>query len=429
MVYNQDSFVFPCSCGKPHRILSRAVVIEKGALKNWRAYAENFGLTDFIKPGAAIAVYDRNTYQAVGARRPADTTEIVLEPDHLHADEKSTAELFSRLESCAPHAKLLLAVGAGTVHDITRYCAAKLNVPFISVPTAASVDGFASTVAAMTWYGYKKTMEAAAPVMVLADLDIISQAPIHLTRSGMGDLLGKYICLADWKIAHRLTGEYYCDGIAALTREAVRVAVQNSAGLSAGDPQAYEKLMFGLILSGVAMQLTGNSRPASGAEHHISHAVELGICGPNQALHGEKVGVGTLLCARVYHRFARLSVPEAAGLLSSYQLPDREELQPVFGALTDSVLSENQQDCLERVSAERLTEKWPEIQKILREIPEEQELETLFAGLGLKRSLADIGVDETQREKLLYWSPFVRNRLTFMRILHLMGKDPEMFHD
>lgn len=425
MIYTQESFTFPCSCGKEHRILSGGIVIEGGALRDWREHAAAFGLeTAGEALRNTVAVYDQNTYRATEGRRPSGVTEIVLDPVGLHADELATARVLHLLGERAPRAHLLWAVGAGTVHDITRYCAAELGIPFISVPTAASVDGFASTVAAMTWHGYKKTVPAVAPALVLADLDIISRAPMRLTRSGMGDLLGKYICLADWKISHLLTGEYYCEGIAGLTREAVQVAVESSAGLSTGSPQAYERLTFGLILSGIAMQLTGNSRPASGAEHHISHAVELGLCGPNDALHGEKVGVGTLLCAQAYRLFARLPGEALPARRHPYHSPQRDVLEPVFGPLTESVLDENKADCLEAVSSTALLGQWDAVRRELRTIPTEQELKMLYNRLGLKRSLEEIGVANAEREKLLYWSPFVRNRLTFMRALHLLVENP-----
>lgn len=158
----------------------------------------------------------------------------------------------------------LLAIGSGTVHDITRYCAYRLRVPFVSCPTAASVDGFCSSVAAMTWGGCKKTLTAVAPQFVLADTDIIRQAPLRLTRSGYGDMVGKYIALADWRMAHILTGEYLCESIAGLTMEATQAVLDSAAGIRDGQAAAYESLIAGLLLSGIAMQLLGYSVPLPG---------------------------------------------------------------------------------------------------------------------------------------------------------------------
>src|SRR5699024_3620735 len=104
---------------------------------------------------------------------------------------------------------VLIAVGTGSIHDLTRYSAYKMQIPFISMPTGASVDGFVSTIAALTIKGMKKTLPAKSPLYVLADTDIFAKAPYRLTASGISDLMGKYTALMDWKISHLVTGEYF----------------------------------------------------------------------------------------------------------------------------------------------------------------------------------------------------------------------------
>lgn len=126
--------------------------------------------------------------------------------------------MLARLE---PDIQVMLAIGGGTVHDITRYCSTERGIPFISIPTAASCDGFCSNVAAMTWHGYKKTIPCQAPLLVVADLDVISAAPWRLTASGIGDMLGKFIALTDWRISHLLTGEKLCPVIYQIMEDAV----------------------------------------------------------------------------------------------------------------------------------------------------------------------------------------------------------------
>lgn len=153
----------------------------------------------------------------------------------------------------------------------------------------------------MTWYGFKKTFTAVSPKIVVADLDIISKAPARLTASGVGDMVGKYIALAEWRIGKILTDEYFCDKIYGMTLDAAKEVVNAAEDLAEGKTSAYEKLMYGLVLSGLAMQLLGNSRCASGAEHHISHLIEMrpdGLGASSDALHGEKVGVGTLIASK-----------------------------------------------------------------------------------------------------------------------------------
>ena len=145
-------------------------------------------------------------------------TVICLNPQGLHANNEGVAVTEDRLTG---EEDLILAVGSGTIHDLSRYVAYHHGIPFVSVPTAASVDGFVSTVAAMTWDGMKKTMEAEAPLLVLADTEIFSKALYRLTASGVSDLLGKwYYAVADWKISHIVTGEYLCERVCELEMEA-----------------------------------------------------------------------------------------------------------------------------------------------------------------------------------------------------------------
>ena len=202
MLISGDKYGGLCQCGRSHKIDTMLAVIENGCLEDFDRFVENSGLH-----GKRAAIYDENTYVAEGLKRPNAHQEIILSPDNLHADERATAIVLDKLET---DTELIIAVGSGTIHDVVRYCAADRGIPFVSCPTAASVDGFCSTVSAMTWHGFKKTLPGVAPAVVLADLDVIRQAPLNLALSGVGDILGKYTALFDWNIAHILTGEYIC---------------------------------------------------------------------------------------------------------------------------------------------------------------------------------------------------------------------------
>ena len=295
--YNGD-----CSCGRKHFMQTEFCIISNGCLKELDKYLTKYELNDKY----TVAVYDKNTYEATADRHPKVNEEVVLDPTDLHANEKGVEYLNSLLSE---KVELLITVGAGTIHDITRYCAYIRNVDFVSCPTALSVDGFCSSVAAMTWNGCKKTLTALAPKIVVADIDIIKNAPIYLAKSGFGDMIGKYVALTDWKIGSILTGEFYCDKIFQMTMDATEQVLGSIQGIIDGNNSAYEKLTYGLLLSGLAMQMMGNSRPASGAEHHVSHLIEMSPYGlkiSSNALHGEKVGVGTLLAIEEYQRLANL---------------------------------------------------------------------------------------------------------------------------
>lgn len=408
-------FTTPCSCGKTHHLQTQLCVIESGALSRL-----DQAMAELHLSGRRCVVYDENTYCVISpALRPQAAQEILLPGSGLHADEYSTADFLEKLD---PQTEILIAVGGGPLHDIVRFSAKKRGIPFVSVPTAASCDGFSADVAAMTWGGIKKTMSCQAPVLVVADTDILRAAPKHLLLSGIGDVLGKYIALAEWRMAHALTGEAFCQTIHDCMKDAVDRIWQNCAAAAEGDGDALESVTAGLMLSGIAMQLFGNSRPASGAEHHISHLIEIepaGLPAKNLASHGEKVGVGTILASREYHRLAQIE--DISPLLMPYEPIDQEKLRSFVGEfLYPSVRDENENDALAAVTPEAVSAAWPAMREIIASIPEPDAIEVRLAAIGAKHSLADIGLDPALEPLLLDACPIARNRLTLMRLRRMI---------
>ena len=412
MIIDSKQYGGLCSCGRDHKLETQAAIVEAGCLAHLDEYLSQYGIV-----GTRTVVYDRNTYTAPGVIRPAAEQEIVLEPNGLHANEIGVALVMDQLSS---EAEVLIAIGSGTIHDITRYCAYLKGIPFVSCPTAASVDGFCSSVAAMTWEGAKKTLTAVAPVLVLADTNVIAKAPIYLARSGFGDMIGKYIALADWRMAHALTGEFYCPRIAGIMEEATAAVLESAPGIAAGEESAFGKLIYGLLLSGIAMQMMGNSRPASGGEHHISHCIEMGpdeLGISSDALHGEKVGVGTLMAAAEYHRLAALP-DEAWGDYPGFA---EAEVEAVFGQrLKRQVLEENQKDCAAGITGAQIRGCLAQIREEIQKIPNPETLLAAYGKIGAMTALKEIGVDEVHAAALLDVSPMVRNRLTLMRLRHCL---------
>ena len=411
-----DSSVYSgvCACGREHQMVTQAAVIEAGCLFDFEKYMAQYHIT-----GKRCTLYGEHSYAATADRHPKAEQEIVLDPNGLHADEKSTAQVLAELEA---DVEVLIAVGSGTVHDIARFCAHERGIRFVSCPTAASVDGFCSTVAAMTWYGYKKTLPAVAPEIVIADTEIIRKAPFDLVLSGIGDIMAKYTARADWEIAHLLTGEYLCERIRDIMADAADTVLASIPGILAGEDEAYTNVTYALVMSGIAMQMMGNSRPASGAEHHISHMIEMG---PERftvrfpALHGEKTGVGSVVASKEYERLTQIE--DIAPYLIDYAPVSTEELSAFFGEkLAGAIVAENEKDCLQPVTKERLAQCWPEIRRIVAAIPKSETFYGLLSQLGAKRSLEDIGVASEDTETLLKYSPLVRNRLTLMRIRRMI---------
>ena len=415
MFIDCSKYAGKCACGREHTMETRAAVIEPGCLFEFEKYMAQFGVT-----GKRCALYGENSYAATADRHPRAEQKIVLDPTGLHANEISTAEVLAKLEG---DVEVIVAVGSGTIHDIARFCAHERGIRFVSCPTGASVDGFCSTVAAMTWYGFKKTLPAVAPEIVLADTEIIKNAPMELVRSGVGDIMAKYTALADWKMAHVLTNELLCEKIYSIMQSAADTVMQSVPGIVRGEESAYADVTYALIMSGIAMQMMGNSRPASGAEHHISHMIEMepeAFPVKFPAMHGEKTGVGSLIAVREYKRLAKIE--DITPYITDYAPIPEEHFRKFFGErLADSLMKENENDCLAKVSREKLSASWGELRRIIDELPTEEYLYGLLEMLDAKRDLASIGVEESELPVLLKNSPLVRNRLTLMRTRRMMN--------
>ncbi|MEN0665062.1 sn-glycerol-1-phosphate dehydrogenase [Caldifermentibacillus hisashii] len=258
-----------------------------------------------------VVVYDQNTYLAAGEKLIKflmnDFEEVIginiNENEHgqVIANEESLVQVFIKTPN---DADVLIAVGSGTIHDIVRFVGHKMNIPFISVPTAASVDGFTSKGAPLILRGVKQTIQTAAPIAVFADIDVIKAAPREMAAAGFGDILGKYTSLLDWEISKLVGNEPFHEGAASLTRKALETCVEYVEEISNADEKGITILMNALIESGLVMQILDYSRPASGAEHHLSHYWEMYLLKTNQKqlLHGAKVGVATTMIVELYKK-------------------------------------------------------------------------------------------------------------------------------
>jgi glycerol-1-phosphate dehydrogenase [NAD(P)+] len=412
-----NRFLGECSCGHTHSISVQGIYVEPKASRYLKGLLQSYRYPVFI--------CDSNTKKAteeILSEYYENNRVIELLGEDIHADNLNTACLSERIETGAD---ILIAVGAGTIHDLTRYVAFEKGIPFISIPTAASVDGFVSTVASMTWHGMKKTFPSKAPVFVLADTDIFSKAPYRLTASGISDLMAKYTALADWKIAHMLTGEYFCPRIYELEMEAVREVESILGKIKSGDGQCMEKLMYALLLSGLAMQMIGNSRPASGAEHHISHLWEMGVINdPVDALHGEKVSVGLILCLEKYGEILESIESGRCKVMGNAEF-EKELLRATFGkkGLYEEIMEENGENLLEVIDRSKLKNQLQHIAVELKRLPKAEEMRRKLKEAGCITSMEELNLPDI-KELTLALSPYIRRRLTLMRVAKLLQVFP-----
>jgi Glycerol dehydrogenase and related enzymes len=412
MKIDLEPFLGNCSCEHNHAISVEGIYIEAKASRYLSEILDQYKCPVFI--------CDSNTKKAteeILSEYFEKNKVIELLGEEIHADNVNVAYLSERIDN---EADILIAVGAGTVHDLTRYIAFEREIPFISIPTAASVDGFVSTVAAMTWNGLKKTFAAKAPIFVLADTDIFSKAPYRLTASGISDLMGKYTALADWKISHIITGEYFCPTIYKLEMEAVREVESILGNIKSGNEECMEKLMYALLISGLAMQMIGNSRPASGAEHHISHLWEMSVINKTiDALHGEKVSVGLIMCLEKYEKILEAIEKGNCQVIDNAKF-ETALLKDTFGrkGLYEGILEENGESLLEFINLNQLKNQLQEIAAELKKLPKCDEMKGKLKKVGCMTSMEELNLPDI-KELTLTLSPYVRRRLTLMRVSKL----------
>lgn len=414
----------PCACGMEHNIDVEKIVIESGAVSQLEEILEEFQNPVFI--------CDSNTRTAAEPfleEEFKDYPVIELNPEGLQADNRGVNKVMKQLDYCdrglsSVSVDVLVAIGSGTIHDLTRYAATEYDIPFVSIPTAASVDGYAANVAALNWDGMKKTVAGVSPRWILADTDIFSAAPSRLTASGVSDFLGKYISILDWKIAHLVTGEYICEEVCDLLEKALRDVSRVLEDIRFGDKDAIEKLMHALLLSGLCMQMVQSPRPVSGAEHMVSHLWDLNVLNEKtNALHGEQVGLGLLIVTDYYkklgyairHKNVTVKSETAKGLEMSL-------LEHTFGkkGLLEGILTENTPNPLEDIDLEELEEQLPEIEDLIDDLPDADDMYAKLHDAGCVHEISNLGIDKEKVELTLQSSPYVRNRLTLLRLSKLL---------
>ncbi|WP_188688810.1 sn-glycerol-1-phosphate dehydrogenase [Pullulanibacillus camelliae] len=365
------------------------VVIESNALSKIPKYIQEKGFEKI----AIIA--DANTFEAAGKRLSERFTQEALsyychlltmdQHQQVVANEETLVELFLAIDDATD---VLIAVGSGTIHDIVRFVSDKMAKPFLSVPTAASVDGFTSKGAPLILRGSKQTVQAASPLALFADLRVLAEAPAEMTAAGFGDILGKYTSLVDWKISHLIGKEPYYQKAAEMTNRSLQACVEHVHEIAARDERGIKRLMQALIESGLVMLVLDYSRPASGAEHHLSHYWEMALLRQNkrQLLHGAKVGVATTLIVDLYKKQCKRL--------------ERERLQklPVHG--------------------EALYEHWPAIVDFIERLPDKEYLQALLKTMGGPGSTKELGLEPALIQASLQEAHHLRARCTGLFLIN-----------
>ena len=417
-----------CSCGHKHYSSVKRIDIDKDAVKRLPVHISELG---YKKP---FIVADINTWKAAGQAAAAVLEEagieygkVILDYEEVVPDETVIGEI---LVAVTPGTDLILGVGSGTLNDLCKLISFRMGLDYIIYATAPSMDGFVSIGSALMLHHVKTTVDCHGPVAVIGDTDVLANAPMRLIAAGLGDTLGKYTCLLDWKMSRMINGEYYCEEVVDMVRTAISTVMEYSKKVQERDPEAIKAVTEALVLTGIAMSFVGNSRPASGCEHHFSHFWEMRALmhGKTPALHGTQVGVGTIVALKLYHMLAEETVDFDAALERVFDKEAwTENIHRCYEVAADGIIAveeASQKNDIVRIAY--MKENWAQIRKTIEEdLPKTEEMEALLASLDAPITPAAIGVDEEEVRDCVIYAKEVRPRFTVLQMLWDLGLPEE----
>ena len=404
-----EEFRRGCDCGRKHDTAICDIQIGSGLVNS---VGEILKKNNF--PKKLLLVADKNTLKAAeGIEKSLEGFEIEYKIyDNIRVAEMSHVV---ELEELVKGKDIgILSVGTGSVNDPCRLAAARQDKMLCIFATAPSMDGFASYGAPIVDKGFKLSYDAKSPEVIIGDTKILAEAPVELKAAGFGDMIAKYVGLVDWQISTLLTGEYYCDKIAALTREAVDELMGMADKVTVNDETTAGKIFEALLKTGIGMSFAQNSRPASGCEHVICHLMECielrdGII-PNY--HGDDIGVATLEMLKFYNELANHKEIEAWK-----ENADWEDIFAFYGEMSEDVKKLNfPTNVVDDVDIHDFEAKWGKIVKIIRSVPSYEECYEAMKKAGCRLTVEDIGKDRKLFDDCIKYSPYMRRRLTLLRL-------------
>lgn len=362
-----------CTCGKKHSCPIEYVYVEKGAISRISDACESYK--------NILVVADENTFAAAGNKVLSNLgdkcvkTVIFSGKTVLIPDERAIEKVNENIDGI----DCLVGIGSGVIQDLCKYVSFFSKIPYIIVATAPSMDGYASDGAAMILKGMKETVKAGLPKAIIADVDVLKNAPLEMIKAGYGDIIGKYSALCDWKLSRVVNGEYFCDYIYNTTYSMIEETKANAKGIISREDEAIKILAEALVIVGIMMSFATSSRPASGSEHHLSHFFEIvGIVNDEKYLaHGIDVAYSTIVTAEIREKIRKQEFPDK---IYRQERADYEaQIRDIYKSVADECIA--LQDRVGNYSADRIgvyKEKYGEIMDILSEMPSAKEIEEIL---------------------------------------------------
>ncbi|MBQ4528935.1 MAG: sn-glycerol-1-phosphate dehydrogenase [Clostridia bacterium] len=367
-----------CSCGKFHKCDIDYVYIEKNAISRLKMLCGSYG--------NILVVADENTFNAAGeqtldALSGKKVEKVIFDGKTILIPNEDAIETVNQK---IDNTDLIVGIGSGVIQDLCKYVSFFAKIPYMVVATAPSMDGYASDGAAMILKGMKETVKAHLPRAIIADVDVLKNAPMDMIKAGYGDIIGKYSALCDWKLSKVVNDEYFCDYIYDTTYEMINNSLKNAKGLLNRDEESIRALSEALVIVGIMMSFAGSSRPASGSEHHLSHFFEIvGIIDSKPYFaHGIDVAYSTVVTAKIRENLLKSDVPDSIFRLERKDYENK--IKEIYKSAADECIK--LQDKVNNYQNNRLEvykAKKDEIKNVLSECPTADEISDILSKVGL----------------------------------------------
>lgn len=382
----------------------------------------------------AIVVCDATTWNVAGSKVKDYLTSggIPMEEPFVYDNPKPYAEFDNvlKLEEVLGKSNAIpVVVGSGTLNDLTKLASSRTNRQYLCVATAASMDGYTAYGASITYQGAKQTFSCPAPQAILADIEIIRQAPPLMTAAGYADLFAKVPAGADWILADALGIEPIDEKAWSIVQDGLKDALADPKGAREGKESAITSLIEGLMLGGFAMQWSKTSRPASGAEHQFSHLwnMEHHTHQGETPSHGFQVGVATLAVTRLYEKLLaspveQLDVEGCCKIWLEWEDLEKNAVEIFQNTdFLDIVITQSKEKYISKeelaVQLEKLKAIWPELkEKLKNQLVPSEKLEESLRLVGAPVAPEQIGISKERMKSSFLRAWYIRSRFTVLDV-------------
>jgi glycerol-1-phosphate dehydrogenase [NAD(P)+] len=415
-----------CQCGKPHSVNIDKIIVENGAINKLPGVLAEMGCKN------ALVVADSHTFEVAGKKVDELLTASNLKhkvfvyqsQGHLVPNEEAVGKLVLQVEKTTD---VIVTVGSGSLNDLVKFASWLIKVPSVCVATAPSMDGYASDTSALIIDNLKTSVTSDYPKVIIGDVDILKEAPMSMILAGFGDIIGKYSALNDWLISEIVNGEYHCSVTAKISSDAIEKCVTQMEGVKRREDDAIRNLMEGLVRTGIAMSFVGNSRPASGCEHHIAHFWEMAFlfAGKEALLHGTKVGMTSVITAKLYELLttAKIDFDKAISVAKAFdEKAWKEKVIAMYGKASPGILKLSEKDgrnSIEKRIAriQKIKENYEAIMKIAKAAPSAAKVRSLMENAGAPVKPCQVGIDDATALNGIIMAKEVRPRYSVLNLL------------